>query len=228
MPFPKQSSSKSKSVLDLIHSDVCGPMQTNSPSGKRYVLTLIDDFSRYTVIYLLREKSEVELKIKEYVEMVKNKFSKQPKVIRSDRGGEYINKNLVEYLAGQGIQIQYTTPYTPQQNDVAERKNRSLIEMARCMLLDADLSYIFWAEAANTANYLQNRLPTRAIDTTPYEKWFKSKAKVKHFQIFGLKCYVHVPAQRRQKLDKVANSMIFMAMMKTLRHIDATIQFKKE
>lgn len=90
LPFPKQSSSQSNDVLDLVHSDVCGPMQTQSPSGKRYVLTFIDDYSRFTVIYLLRKKSEVEEKIKEYIMLVKNKFGKQIKCMRSDRGGEYM------------------------------------------------------------------------------------------------------------------------------------------
>lgn len=210
LPFPKESSSKSKSVLDLVHTDVCGPMQTKSPSGKRYILTFIDDFSRYTVIYLLREKSEVEDKVKEYIEMAKTKFSKTPKVIRSDRGREYVNKEVIEYLKTQGIQIQYTTPYTPQQNGVAERKNRSLVEMARCMVLDAGLPHMFWGEAINSANYLQNRLPTRRTQTTPYERWNGLKAKVKHLQIFGLKCFVHIPTEKRRKLDNVAKQMIFV------------------
>lgn len=138
--FPKQLLSKSTSVLDLIHSDVCGPMQATSLGGKRYILTFIDDFSRYTVVYFLREKSEVGAKIKEYIEMVKNKFSKQPKIMRSDKEGEYINKGVVEYLKNQGIQIQYTALYLPQQNGIAERKIRlSLIEMAKCMQMDANL-----------------------------------------------------------------------------------------
>lgn len=115
--------------------------------------------------------------------MTKTKFSKTPKVIRSDRGREY--REVIEYLKTQGIQIQYTTPYKPQQNSVAERKNRLLVKMARCMLLDAGLPYMFWGEAINSTNYLQNRLPTKTTRTTPYERWNGVKAKVKHLQIFG-------------------------------------------
>jgi transposase InsO family protein len=175
MKFPKQSSSKSTAPLDLIHTDVCGPMQTVSPSGMRYVLTFIDDFTRYTVIYLLKQKSEVEIKLKEYIEMVKTMFGRKPKVIRSDRGGEYIGKRVIGMLKSEGIRVQYTAPYTPQQNGVAERKNRTLIEMARCMLLEAGLPYSFWAETVNTANYIQNRSPSRSVDKTPHELWTGSK-----------------------------------------------------
>lgn len=104
LPFPK-SSGTSRNVLDLVHTDVCGPMQTISPSGKRYMLTFIDDFSRYTVVYLLREKSEVEERIREYLAMVTNKFSTKPKVIRSGRGGEYMGFRVTSFLKSQGVQI---------------------------------------------------------------------------------------------------------------------------
>lgn len=208
LPFPKQSLSKSSKVLDLVHTDVCGPMQTTSPSGKRYILTFIDDFSRFTMIYLLREKSEVKEKFKEYVAMVKNKFSCKPKILRSDRGGEYFG--AAEYIRSEGIQIQYTAPYTPEQNGVAERKNRTLVEMARCMLVDAGLPYMFWAEAVNMANYLQNRLPSRSIKATPYELWNDVKPELKHRVAFGTKCFVHVPTEKRRKLDSTGKEMIFV------------------
>lgn len=209
LPFQK-SNSKSTEVLDLIHTDVCGPMQKESPSGKKYILTLIDDFSRFTIIYLLREKSEVEEKLREYVLMVSNKFSRKPKVMRSDRGGEYIGQKVTSFFKSQGIQTQYTAPYTPQQNGVAERKNRTLIEMARCMIEDAGLPLNFWAEAVCTANYLQNRLPTRVIETTPYEKWNNKKPQVKHCVRFGSKCFVHIPTEKRRKLENTATEMIFV------------------
>lgn len=191
LPFPKHAESKSTKTLDLVHTDVCGPMRTISQSGKRYVLTFVDDFSRYTVVYLLSQKSEVEQKLKEYVEMVKNKFGRKPVIIRSNRGGEYTGKAVKKYLASQGISIQYTAPYTPEQNGVSERKNRTLIEMSRCLLTEAELPNTFWAEAVLTANYIQNRVLTRAKEATPYELWNGSKPGINHFQIFGSKCYVH-------------------------------------
>jgi transposase InsO family protein len=139
MSFVSSHDIKSKGILDLIHSDVCGPMQTNSVSGKRYLLTFIDDFSRYTVTYYLKEKSEVLEKFKEFVQFVKTKFNKKPKVIRSDRGREYCGHEFANYLKTVGIQQQLTAPYSPQQNGIAERKNRTLVEMARCMLIESKL-----------------------------------------------------------------------------------------
>lgn len=210
LPFPRQSSSQSNDVLELVHSDVCGPMQTQSPSGKRYVLTFIDDYSHYTVIYLLRKKSEVEEKIKEYIALVMNKFGKKIKCMRSDRGGEYMGHAVKNYLSLKGISVQYTAPYSPQQNGVAERKNRTLIEMARCMLHEADLPFTFWAEAVNTANYIQNRVITRSTNQIPFHLWNGKKPGTSHFQIFGSKCFVHVPKEKRRKLDNTAQPMIFM------------------
>ncbi|KAK2578107.1 hypothetical protein KPH14_012021 [Odynerus spinipes] len=95
-------------------------------------------------------KWEVTNCIKNCIESVKTQFQKEPKVIRSDRGGEYLNKNLQDYLRREGIRSQFTVAYSPQQNGIAERKNRSLIEMARCMLFDAELEKKYWGEAVNT------------------------------------------------------------------------------
>lgn len=210
LPFPKHSLSTSDKVLDLIHSDVCGPMQTESIGKKRYFLSLIDDYSKYTVIYFLRNKSEVEVKIKEYIAMVENEFGKKPKVIRSDRGGEYIGIGIKSYLSENGIKTQFTAPYSPQQNGVAERKNRTLVEMARCLLTDAELPKYLWAEAVNTANYIQNRTITKGADSIPCELWNNKKPNANHFEIFGTKCYVHTPTEKRRKLDNTATQMCFI------------------
>lgn len=100
--FPQAAEKKSKAVLDIVHSDVCGPM-TTSPGGCRYYMTMIDDHSRYTVVYFLKEKSEVADKIREYVRFTETQFGRKPKVIRSDRGGEYTSKALRKFYAEEGI-----------------------------------------------------------------------------------------------------------------------------
>lgn len=141
---------------------------------------------------------------------VKNKFNQKPKVIRSDRGGEYMSERLLSFLKSEGIQTEHTAPYTPEQNGVAERKNRSLIEMARCLLTDANLPYFLWAEAVNTANYIQNRTITKGADFIPCNNWNGEKPRVNHFEVFGTKCYVHIPAQNRTKLENTAKQMRFI------------------
>lgn len=170
-------------------------------------MTFIDDFSRYTVIYLMKEKSDVEDKLKEYVEMVKNKFGEKPKLIRSDRGGEYISGNNSNYLKSEGILVQLTAGYSPQQNGVAERKNRTLTEMSRCMLTDADLPRFLWAEAYSVANYVQNRVVTSVTGRTPFELWNDKKSDVKHLRIFGSRYFVVIPKEKRKKLDNTAIEM---------------------
>lgn len=210
LPFPKKSMNESSAVLDLIHTDVCGPMRTATPSGKRYLVTFIDDFSRFTFIVLLTHKSEVENTMKQFIALCENKFGRKPKMIRSDRGGEYTSKELITYLKSHGIQIQLTAADCPQQNGTAERKNRTLMEMTRCMLIDANLSDNFWGEAIATANFIQNRVITRTTNITPYERWNGIKPGINEFHIFGSKCFVHVLPAKRGKLDNVAIEMIFL------------------
>ena len=95
-------------MLDLIHTDVCGPMQTTTPGGNKYFMTVIDDYSRYTMVYLLKNKAEVMPRLKEYVKYVQTKFGRTAKKIRSDRGGEYTSDNLRNFLKGEGIQMELT------------------------------------------------------------------------------------------------------------------------
>lgn len=208
--FSKSKPIHSKAILDLVHTDLCGPMQTQTQSGKRYVLTFIDDYSRYTFIYLLREKNEVKIKIREFIELMKTQTGLKPKIFHSDRGGEYVNKDLKNYLKSEGIKMKFTPGYTPQLNGIAERKNRTLIEIARCLLIDAKLSKNFWGEAVNTANYIQNRLITRATNAIPYELWNNKKVYLNHLNLFGNYCYVKIPNQKRKKLDDSAELMILL------------------
>lgn len=209
-PFPKKSFSKTEEPLDLVHTDVCGPMQTKTPGNKRYVLTLIDDYSKYTVVYLLEHKSDVSEKIQDYVRSMKTKFKKVPKVIRSDQGREYVNINLKDFLRKEGIEVQHTVGYAPEQNGTAERKNRYLMEMARCMLFDTNLPNKYWGEAAVcTANYLQNRLYT-TTGMTPFERWYKKRPSLQYIHIFGSKAYAYIPKELRRKLDEKAKELVFV------------------
>lgn len=141
---------------------------------------------------------------------MKTKFKKVPKIIRSDRGKEYVNVSLKNFLCKEGIEVQYTVGYAPEQNDTAERKNRYLVEMAKCVLIDADLPNKYWGEVVCTANYLQNRLYTRATGTTPFEKWYNNKPPLQHIHIFGSKVYAHTLKELRRYLDQKAREFIFI------------------
>uniref|UniRef100_A0A5S6Q5K7 Integrase catalytic domain-containing protein n=1 Tax=Trichuris muris TaxID=70415 RepID=A0A5S6Q5K7_TRIMR len=162
---------------------------------------MIDDHSRYTVVKLLKHKSQVTSAIKEIITEWTTEFGQRPKVLRTDNGTEYVNDQLTNFLKQQGIKHQTTVAHTPQQNGVAERKNRSLQEMAKCMLLDSNLPNRFWGEAMITAAYLQNRLPSRSIEKTPMELWNGKRPDVSHIRIFGSKCFTYIPKRLRQKWD---------------------------
>ncbi|XP_051163516.1 uncharacterized protein LOC127282958 [Leptopilina boulardi] len=209
-PFPKESQGRTMETFDLLHTDVCGPIQTVTPSKKRYIITIIDDYSRYSTVRFMEHKNEAGNIIKQFVEMVKTQFNKTPKCIRSDRGKEYVNQDLQNYLKNKGVKLQYTVSYSPQQNGVAERKNRSLLEMARCMMLDANLEKKYWAETVNTANFLQNRLPTRITAKTPYELMYSNKPDLKNLHIFGCDAYAQIPKELRRKLDDKAEKLTFI------------------
>lgn len=209
-PFPPLGERRSTQLLDLVHTDLCGPMENVTPSGNKYFITLIDDHSRFCAVFLLKSKNEAEPKIREYVRWTENVFGRKPKVIRSDGGGEYIGESLQQFYKAEGIAAQYTTPYTPQQNGVAERKNRALQEMANCMLLDAGLPKCYWGEAVVTANYVQNRLPSRVVDKTPFELWTGRVPDLSELKVFGCEAYVHVPDQKRKKFDAKARKLVFV------------------
>lgn len=209
-PFPKKSITQSKAPLDLIHSDLCGPMQTITPSGKRYIMTLIDDFSRYCFIYLLKQKDEAADKIEEFIHLCNTQFGRKPKILRTDQGREYLSTKLQTFLKNNGIVHQTTTPYSPQQNGLTERKNRCLMEMTRCMLIEADLSHTYWGAIVITANYLQNRLPSKAIDRTPFEFWFGRIPDIHHLHMFGCKAFMHIPDEKRRKLNEKAVKLYFV------------------
>lgn len=198
-PFKSTSGEVSSNVIDLIHTDVCGPFSTTSLGGSRYFLTFIDDCSRRMFVYFLKSKDEVFDKFVEFKNMVERQTERNIKSIRSDNGKEFVNKRFDKYLAEYGITRQLTVPYTPQQNGVAERANRTLVEMARSMLVQSGMGEFLWAEAIATAVYIRNRSPTKIIaEKTPYEVWTSRQPHVSHLRIFGAKAVALDKTQRKK------------------------------
>jgi transposase InsO family protein len=133
------------------------------------------------------------------------------KILRTDGGGEYNSNEFKEYCAEKGIIHEVTAPYTPQHNGLAERRNRTLLNMARCMLKGKDLPKNLWGEAVNTAAYVLNRCPTKKLkDNTPEELWTGHKPSVKHLRIFGSICFRHIPDEKRRKLDDKSEKLILV------------------
>ena len=209
--FGKQFDWRASKPLELIHTDVCGPLRPLSNRQNRYFLTFIDDYSRKTWVYFLKRKSEVFEYFKEFKAFVEKQSGYRIKALRSDQGGEYTSDAFEEFLKQQGIKHQFTPAYTPQLNGVAERKNRTILNMVRSMLKDKKVPKSFWAEAVNCAVYLLNRCPTKSLKTkTPQEAWSTHKPSVKHLRVFGCIAYAKVPEARRTKLEDKGEKCILV------------------
>lgn len=210
LPFNRKSEKVSTVTGEVFHADVCGPMSKNSPAGSRYFLTFKDDASGYRSVYFLKNKSEVFEKFKAFEKYIANKFGRPLKILRSDNGREFCNKDMSKYLESRGIAHETTAPYTPQQNGKAERENRTIVESARTMLHAKNLPLILWAEAVNCAVYVLNRTVLAANEVTPYEEWVGKPPNLKHLRIFGSTAYVNIPKQFTKKFDARAKKVIFV------------------
>ncbi|KAF2891065.1 hypothetical protein ILUMI_15108, partial [Ignelater luminosus] len=150
-------------LLEVVSSDVAGPIMPTSHDGMRYYVTFVEHFSHFTMVYLMKNKNEVFNKFKEYVTLVTAQFSVKISKLRCDNGGEYSSKEFKDFCCKNGIQIQYTIPRNPEPNGVCERFNRAVMNMARCLLIQSEMSKTFWREAVRSATYIINRLPTSAL-----------------------------------------------------------------
>ena len=207
--FSNDGGKRSTQILGLIHSDVCGKLSSASLGGAQYFLTFIDDKTRYTWVYFLKSKEQVFDKFLEWKVKVERSSGQKVKILRSDNGGEYISKKFEAHLKKEGIRHEVTIPKTPEQNGVAERMNRTLVEMTRSML--SDMPRKFWAEALSTAVFLRNRSPTTAVPgMTPYEAMMGERPDVANLKTFGCTCYAHIPKDERKKLDPKSRKCLFL------------------
>ncbi|MHB1955506.1 MAG: DDE-type integrase/transposase/recombinase, partial [Sulfobacillus sp.] len=195
--------------LQIVHSDVCGPMSVESFSHKRYYVSFIDDYTRHAIIYFIREKSEVPLKFADYKALTAKIGTIQ--TLRSDQGGEYMGHDFQAYLQRHGIEHRPSPAYTPEFNGVAERFNRTILNMVRSMLFDADLTRGFWAEAALTAVYINNCLPTKANGgKSPHELWTGQLPRLDHIHVFGCRAHLLIPSSLCDKLQPRCRNVIYM------------------
>ncbi|GJR25688.1 retrovirus-related pol polyprotein from transposon TNT 1-94 [Tanacetum coccineum] len=171
--------------------DLCGPMRVESINGKKYVLVIVDDYSRYTWTHFLRSKDETLEVLIDFLKLVQRELHAQVRTVQTDKGTEFLNKTLHAYFYQEGIEYQTSTARAPEQNRVVERWNRNLVDAARTMLSAAKLPLYFWAEAIATSCFTQNRsLIIPRHEKTPYHIINGRKPSVKFFHIFGSLCYI--------------------------------------
>jgi transposase InsO family protein len=186
--------------LDLLHMDLFGTVAYLSIGGSKYVLVVVDDFSRFTWVFFLQDKLETQGTLKRFLRRAQNELELKVKKIRSDNGSEFKNLQVEEFLEEEGVKNEFSAPYTPQQNGVVERKNRTPIDMARAMLGEYKMPERFWSEAMNTACHAINRLYLhRLLKKTSYKLLTGNKPNVSYFRVFGSKCYILVKEGRHSK-----------------------------
>nr|GEZ26136.1 hypothetical protein [Tanacetum cinerariifolium] len=209
--FHTKLTPSSKIRLHLLHMDLCGPMHVASINGKKYVLVNVDDYSRYTWTHFLRSKDETPEVLIDFLRLVQRGLQAQVRVVRTDKCTEFLNQTLHAYFATEGIKHQTSVARTPKQNDVVERRNRTLVEAARTMLSAAKVPLFFWAEAIATACFTQNRsLVIPRHEKTPYHIINDQKPSVKFFYIFGSVCYIVRDGENLDKMNEKGNECIFV------------------
>lgn len=181
LPF-KNERTRAKELLEIVHTDLNGPHSTTGFNGEKYFLTCIDDYTKVAKVYCIKSKDEVYNYFVDYVNLIENKIGKKIKRLRCDNGKEYINKDIINFAREKGISIEPCPPDVHELNGTAEKYNRDIMDMSRCLLAEAKVHKRFWPEVIKTAAYLKNRIMTNTIEQnkTPYEIMFGEKPSIKH------------------------------------------------
>jgi hypothetical protein len=210
LPF-EHSKFQSTQPLELIHSDVWGPAPITSFNGYRYYILFVDDYTRFSWLYLLKNKSDVFSTFKTFKATVEKQLSKQIKFLRTDCGGEYTSNEFNAFCASNGITHHLLCPHTPQQNGIVERKHRHIIECAFTILSHASLPTVHWTYAITTAIHLINRLPTPKLShKSPWEKLFHKSPDISHLKTFGCICFPLLRPYNSHKLQPRSTPCIFL------------------
>ncbi|GJX69728.1 retrovirus-related pol polyprotein from transposon TNT 1-94 [Tanacetum coccineum] len=206
-----KSENTNMEVLHTLHMDLCGPMRVQSIKGKKYILVIVDDYSRFTWVKFLRSKDETPEFVTNFLKQIQVGLNKTVRFVRTDNGTEFVNQVMSEFYQGVGILHQKSVPRTPQQNGVVERRNRTLVEAARTMMIFSKAPMFLWAEAVATACYTQNRslIHTRH-NKTPYELVHEKKPDLTFFRVFGALCYPTNDSEDLGKFQAKADIGIFV------------------
>ncbi|GJT67788.1 disulfide-isomerase-like protein [Tanacetum coccineum] len=190
-PFPNQAKFRSKNPLDLVYGDLCGPISPATHSGKKLIFLLVDDCTRFMWAYFLTSKDQAFSTFKEFRQKIEMEMRMKVRMLEQiEEVNLQLSNEFTKYCKENGIARQLTAPYSPQQNGVVERRNRTVLSTTRSMMKAMKLPLNFWAEAVRHAIYILNRVPTRALeDKTPYEALYNRKPNLENLRIFGCTAY---------------------------------------
>ena len=239
--FPSSAKFRASILLELIHGDLCGPFALETLGGSKYFLLLVDDCTRMLWVSLLKQKLQTFKVFKSFKAQAEREKELKLICLRTDNGGEFTSKEFISFCIAHEIQRHFSTPYTPQQNGVVERNNRTILDMTHAMLKNKNLPKVFWGEVVSTAIYLLNRAPTKSLEgKTPYEGWTWRQPSIKHLKVFGCIVFVKTLGKNLRKLDDRSIPMIFIGYEKGVKgyitfnlvsqtiHITRDVVFKEE
>lgn len=202
--FKGSNYTRAKRPLELLYADVWGPCQIKGRGGERYFLSIIDDFSKRTSLYPIKEKGEVPEILKRHINKAERFVGQKVKAIRTDNGGEFVNRNFDNFCDKSGITHELTNAYTPEQNGTAERFNQTVVDGTRTILEESGLEKHFWPEAMLYFTYTWNRVCHKDQVKTPFELYGGKRPSVRHLKAFGTIAYMGIPKQLRHKLEAKA------------------------
>jgi transposase InsO family protein len=210
LPFPS-SNKQVQSPFELVHSDLWGPSPVVSTNAFRYYLVFVDEFTKFTWVYLLKHKSDTFHTFTQFQAMVHTQFSLPIKTIRTDCGGEFTSNQFNQFCASKGIIHQVSCPHTPQQNGVAERKHRHLVQCALALLSQSTLPMSYWSYAISTAAHLINKLPTPNLSNkSPWETLYHTLPDFTYLKTFGCQCFPLLTPYTAHKLYPKTAPCIFL------------------
>ena len=218
--FNRKPDERAESPMEFVHTDLCGPISPVAREGFRYAIAFVDDYSGATFVYFLKQKSDAAKAMLKFLADCAP-YGKIKK-LRDDSGGEFISKEFGDILITNQIKHESSAPYSPHQNGTVERGWRTLFEMARCLLIEANLPRYLWTYAVMAAAYTRNRCYIQRHQQTPYFKLTGKTPNISNMHIFGTICYSH--NHKTKKLDPRSTKGIFLGYDKVVQHTSFSIQ----
>lgn len=206
-PF-RSSLPKADRLPYRVHSDVVGPLQTPTPNGNKYFVSFIDEYSRYTRIFLIKQKAEVFDRFREFIAEAERHTGQKLCVLKCDWGGEYSSSRFLAFASAHGIRLEQGPAHTPEHNSVAERYNRTIMERSRAQMIHAALPKYLWGEVVMATSHILNMSPTRSSNDVPVNVWQRACAGSgahlsdhSFLRVIGCQALMHIPKSHRRKLD---------------------------
>ena len=226
-PFPKEADSWAEHPGELTHTDVWGPACIEDIGRAKYYISFINNYTRRCTVQFMKHKDETSTKVQQYLTYIETHWDIKPKHLHANNGTEYVNQSLLTWCRDHGIETKLTAPYSPSQNGVAKRFNRTLLELLRAMIIAQNIPKFLWPEVITHATYIRNRLYTHANDdATPKGQWSNKRPNISHLHELGSPVWILREEPKLSKLDPKSIKQMFIGYLdglKAIKYYDACL-----